>query len=149
MKNTKNLTAKVTLWVNRAVAAVLTALLFLLPYILNWYREFRWLSDSAQLVLMICFYCCAVVIFTALWNVDRMLAGIMRGEVFVRKNVTRLRRIQLSCGIVSLVCIPAAVAYMPLVFLCIIMAFLCLMVSVVASVMKAAVTIREENDLTI
>jgi hypothetical protein len=38
---------------------------------------------------------------------------------------------------------------MPLIFMLIVMAFLCLVVSVVASVMDAAVTIREENDLTV
>ena len=38
---------------------------------------------------------------------------------------------------------------MPLIFLAVIMGFLCLMVSVVAGVMDAAVSIREENDLTI
>jgi heme exporter protein D len=40
-------------------------------------------------------------------------------------------------------------AYLPLVFLAVIMAFLCLMISVVASVMDAAVTLQEENALTI
>jgi flagellar biosynthesis protein FliQ len=38
---------------------------------------------------------------------------------------------------------------MPLIFLVAVMAFLCLIVGVVAEVMDAAVTIREENDLTV
>ncbi|MBQ7415844.1 MAG: DUF2975 domain-containing protein [Oscillospiraceae bacterium] len=149
MKSSKNLTAVITLWVNRAVALAVGAMLFLLPYVLEWYQEFRWLSETEQLVLSICFYCCAAAIAVALWNVDRMLTDILAGQVFIRKNVKRIQRIQLSCGVVALICIPATVAYMPLIFLVVIMAFLCLMVSVVASVMDAAVTIREENDLTI
>ena len=149
MNKKKNLITNITLWVNRGVGVMLGVLIFALPAILDWYREFRWMTDLGKNVLMVCFYFCAAAIFAALWNMDRMLAGILRGEVFVRKNVNRIRWIQLCCGVVSLICIPAAVAYMPLVFLCVIMAFLCLVVSVVASVMDAAVTLREENDLTI
>ena len=70
-------------------------------------------------------------------------------QVFIRDNVRRIRRIQWCCCAVSLICVPASLAYLPLIFLVIIMAFLSLTVSVVASVMDAAVAIREENDLTI
>ena len=69
--------------------------------------------------------------------------------MFVRKNVRHIRAVQWCCGLVSLVCLPAACCYLPLVFMVIIMAFLCLVVSVVAQIMAAAVEIREENDLTI
>ena len=41
------------------------------------------------------------------------------------------------------------VVYLPLVFVTVIMAFLCLVISVLVCAMDAAVTIREENDLTI
>ena len=149
MKKHKNIGARITLWVNRLVALVVGALLFLLPSILDWYREFRWLGDEEKIVVMVCFYLCAVAIGVALFSVDRLLTDILAEEVFTRKNVRRIRTIRLCCGIVSLICIPATVAYMPLIFLAVIMGFLCLMVSVVAGVMDAAVTIREENDLTI
>lgn len=149
MRVSKNLTAAITLWVNRLVALAVTAMVFLLPAVLRWYQEFRWLSETEHLVLCICFYCSALFIGAALWNTDRLLTDILAGQVFIRKNVKRIQRIQLSCGAVSLICIPAAIAYMPLIFLVVIMAFLCFMVSVVASVMGAAVDIREENDLTI
>ena len=92
---------------------------------------------------------CAAVIVCALWNVDRLLTNILSGRVFTRKNVIRIRRIVRCCGLVSLICVPASFAYMPLIFLVAVMAFLCLIVSVVAEVMDAAVTIREENDLTV
>ena len=95
------------------------------------------------------FYCCAVFVFAALWNMDRLLTAILAEKVFIRKNVTRIRRIQWCCGLVSLICIPATFAYLPLIFMVVIMAFLCLTVCVVTRVMDAAVAIREENDLTI
>lgn len=149
MEKYQNIGTRITLWVNRLVALIVGALLFLLPSILDWYREFRWLGDGEKVVVMVCFYLCAVAIGVALFSVDRLLTDILVGEVFTRKNVRRIRTIRLCCGIVGLICIPATVAYMPLIFLAVIMGFLCLMVSVVAGVMDAAVSIREENDLTI
>lgn len=137
------------LWVNRLVALVTFALIFLLPRILDWYIGFRPLTDMDRTVVTACFYCCVAVILWALWNVEILLKSIRLGQVFIRENVARIRRICYCCGGVGLICIPAAVAYLPLIFLVIIMAFLCLMVSVVASVMDAAVLLQEENDLTV
>lgn len=141
--------ARITLWVNRAVAVLLAALIFLLPAILDWYTGFRFLTDGEQLHITIAFYCCCAVIGWALWNLDTLLRNILKECVFDRKNVRAIRHIQWGCGLVSLICVTATFSYLPLVLLAVIMAFLCLVVSVVASVMDAAVAIREENDLTI
>lgn len=149
MKRTKNLMAKITLWVSRFVAVVLVVLLFTLPAILDWYTGFRFLSEVEQRVITIAFYCCVVVIGFALWNVDGMLRSILAERVFVRENVCAIRCIQWCCGLVSAITGVTCFAYLPLVFLAVIMAFLCLMISVVASVMDAAVTLQEENALTI
>ena len=149
MKRTVNIAA-VSLWVNRLVIAAMTVLLFTVPSIIRWYSAIRIeLTETECTVIAVAFYCCAAFIFYALWNVEQLLGCILLGAVFTRSNVKRIRRIQWCCGIVSLICLPASFAYMPLVFLVVIMAFLSLMVSVVTSVMDAAVTIREENDLTI
>ena len=147
--NKSNISAAVTLWINRAVAVLVGMLLFTLPAIMEWYTTLRVLKEQERVALVVAFYCCAVVIFAALWFMDALLRSIRKGEVFVRANVLRIRRVRLCCGLVSLICLPAAVFYIPLIFLVIIMGFLCLVVSVVASVMDAAVVIREENDLTV
>ena len=149
MKNNKNLTAVVTLWVNRLVALTVFALVFLLPSILDWYVGFRYLSLRDRQIVTAAFYICVVIIGYALWAVDNLLRSILKGRVFIRKNVRSIRRIQWCCGLVSLITGVSCIAYLPLIFLAVIMAFLCLVVSVVGSVMEAAVTIREENDLTI
>lgn len=141
--------AKLTLWVNRFIALLLAVMLFLLPRLLDWYCNYRSLTQAERVAILAAFYCCAVVIAVALWNLDGLLRNILMGKVFVPGNVACIRRIQWCCCGVSLICLPAAVVYLPLIFLVVIMAFLCLVVSVVAQVMKAAVAIREENDLTI
>ena len=82
-------------------------------------------------------------------EIDGLLRNILKEQVFLRENVRRIRIVQWCCGIVGLICIPAACCYYPLIFLVVIMGFLSLVVSVVTSVMEAAVAIREENDLTI
>lgn len=149
MKSAKNITAKITLWVSRAVAAALIVLVFTLPAILDWYTGFRFLTDTEQHIIKVAFYCCVGVIGYALWNVDSLLRAILAQRVFVRENVRAISRVRWCCGLVAVITGATCFAYLPLVFLAVIMAFLCLMVSVVVSVMDAAVSIREENDLTI
>ncbi len=141
--------ARVTLWVNRVIALVVVALIFLLPTVIDWYCTFRTLTGLEQTAIAVAFYCCTVFIGIALWQIDRLLTAILHQQVFIRANVRRIRAIGWCCGTVSLICVPASFAYLPLVFMTVVMAFLCLVVHVVASVMAAAVTIREENDLTV
>ena len=144
-----HLSARITLWVNRLIALILAALLPTLPLLLDWYCHFRTLSQAEYWAIAIAFYCCAVLVAIALWNLDKLLRNILELSVFTRDNVRHIWHVRWCCGGVSLICLPAAFIYLPLFFMVVIMAFLCLVVSVVASVLDAAVTIREENDLTI
>lgn len=139
----------VTLWANRIIAAVVVALLFLLPRLLDWYAGIRLLDQLQERVITAAFYCCALVILIALWSMDRLLHNILRSQVFTRENVRLIGRVCLCCGAVSLICLPAGLFYPPLIFLTIIMAFLSLAVHVVCQVIRAAVVLREENELTI
>ena len=140
---------KLTLWVNRAIALLLAILVFTLPLLLDWYSKTRVLNDAERAAITTAFYCCAVIVAVALWQMDRLLQSILRKEVFIRENVRRIRIIQWCCAGVSLICLPAAFIYYPLLFLVVIMGFLCLVISVVCRVMDTAVAIREENDLTV
>ena len=140
---------RLTLWVNRMIALIVAVLLPCLPLLLNWYSNFRTLTQAEYTAILVAFYCCAVVIAVALWNLDKLLRNILKEEVFTRENVSRIRRVRWCCAGISLITLPAAFISLPLFFLVIIMAFLSLVVCVVVRVMDAAVIIREENDLTI
>ena len=140
---------RATLWVSRSIFIVLVALLPAMPFLMNWYSEFRDLNLSAHISIMVAFYVCAIITAVALLQMDRLLRNILDGEVFVRKNIRLIQYVRGCCGLVALVCLPAAVFYMPLIFMVITMAFLWLVVGVVAQTLDAAVAIREENDLTI
>ena len=145
----RNISPKIVLWVNRFIMLLLVALVPSLPFILSWYSHIRILTAVEYFAILITFYICAVIAGVALWKVDQLLRNIIRNQVFIRKNVKHIRCIQWCCALVSLVCIPAAVFYLPLIFMVVIMAFLSLIISVVVKTMDAAVEIREENDLTI
>ena len=143
-------TTKTTLFVNRLLALVMVALLFILPPMLNWYVDIRPLTqESARMAILIGFYCCALAVFPALWDLDVLLRNILRRDIFIRRNVTAIRRVRWCCMAVSAICLPASYFYQPLIFMVIIMFFLALILSVLGEVMAAAVQIREENDLTV
>lgn len=133
----------------RLLMILLAGLLFFVPSILNWYAEFRFLTRTGWWAICITFYFCAAVTAPALFWVDRLLGNIIKEQVFTVQNVQLLRGIRWCCGIISLLCIVPAFIYRPLFFMVIIMGFLCFILTVVVQVMKAAVSIREENDLTI
>ncbi len=148
MKPTDTLT-RVTLWLERLIALLLLGLVPGMPALLNWYCTVRTLTQPEYMAVLIAFYICAVFAALALWDIDALLRRILAEKVFVRKNVSAIRRIRWHCAAISLVCLPAAFVYLPLCFVVVIMGFLSLIVSVMVQVMKAAVAIREENDLTI
>lgn len=141
--------ATVTLWVNRVIFLAVTALVFLLPHLMDLYIQARPLDSNAQRAIFLAYYACTPVVLFALWNIERLIRNILAGEVFVRHNARRISRLRWCCLLVSLVCLPATFFYLPLLFMVVIMGFLGLVVSVVANVMAAAVEIREENDMTI
>ncbi len=148
MKKQTDLT-RMTLWVNRTIALILAVLLFALPSVLDWYSAHRSLNTQERLAILAAFYVCAVIVFAALWQMDHLLRSVLHKQVFLKENVRRIRIVQWCCAGVSLVCLPAAFIYYPLIFLVVIMGFLCLVVSVICRVMDTAVSLQEENDLTI
>ena len=140
---------RLTLVFNRITALLVIALIPLMPTFLQMYADLRSLNPNQILAVLIGYYCCVPVVELALWNLDHLLRNILKEKVFIQENVRRIRIIRWCCLGISLLCLPVACIYCPLLFMVIIMGFLCLVVSVVVQVMDAAVTIREENDLTI
>ena len=142
--------AKITLYATRGVAVLITALLFCFPVLVERYHQhFRPLLDSERTAIIYGFYACSVAVLLAMYHMDRLLRNILMTQLFTTKNVSHIRSVRWCCLAVSLICLCAAFGFPSLFFLSAIMAFLSLVVTVVGQVMKAAVEIREENDLTI
>ena len=147
--NPRNRSAALTLWANRLLMAAIVGLSFAMPRLVRWYNTLRPLGERSNLALLIAFYLCVPVALFALYNLEKLLGNISAGQVFLRSNVLLIRRVCRCCLLVSAICLPPAFWYPPLIFFCIVMGFLCPVVNVVRCVFDAAVTIREENDLTI
>lgn len=143
--------AKITLWSNRLVAAAVAVLIFTLPALLRWYAGLMSYTPNERdlRALIAAFWACAAVIFVALWNMEWLLRRILAQEIFIPENVRRVRRVQWCCAAVAVICLIATFFALPALLFAAIMGFLCLVVSVVGSVLDAAVALREENDLTI
>ena len=143
MKN--NTSARVTLWVNRVLILVLFTFPFLLPHALR-----RWIIGPMNAkALTAAFYCCFPAVLLALLTMDQLMRNILDRQVFIPGNIRLIRRVRWCCLAVSLICLPASFVYLPLLCMVLVMGFLSLVVSVVKSVMAAAVALREENDLTL
>ena len=141
--------ASFTLWANRMLMLTVAVLALFMPALVRWYSRIRILSEAEKLALLTAFYLCVPVALFALYELEKLLRNILAGEVFIRPNVCLIRRVCICCLLVSVICLSAACFYAPLVFFCLVMAFLCPVVNVVRYVFDAAVTIREENDLTV
>ena len=145
----KNDSVVFALWCNRAVMLAVVALVPVMPVLLRWYNTVRILSVQQNTALLVGFYCCAPVVLLALWQLEKLLRNIRREQVFIWENVRYIRRVGICCAVVSALCLAAAFFYPPLVFLTVIMAFLWPVLNVVRQVLRAAIEIREENELTI
>ena len=147
--NQPSRSVRFTIFLNRAMMALVVLLVFTFPTLLRWYNTVRILIQGENFALIAAFYSCVPVVLYALWNLDRLLGNIARGIVFEQENVRLIRRDCVCCAIAGLICLPAAFLYAPLIFITVIMGFLCPVVNVVCQVIRAAIEIREENDLTI
>ena len=142
--------ATVTRWASRAVAVLIAVFLVFFPRMVESYHvHFRPLYDSERYALLGAFYVSAVAVEIAMYHMDRLLGNILRAELFTAENVSHIRHMRWCCFAVSLICLFAFFGFPSMIFISTIMAFLALVVTVVGQVMKAAVELREENDLTI
>lgn len=141
----------ITLWANRFVALLVGVLVFALPALTMWYCGLLnyEIPHGDYVGILVCFYCSALAILAALWNVDGIMRNILRQRIFIPENVKRVRVIQWCCGIVAAICLVATFFALPMIILVAVTGFLFLVVGVVAGILDAAVALREENDLTV
>lgn len=109
----------------------------------------RVLLPGERTAIMVGYYCSLPLILLALWEVLRLLKNIQCGIVFVTENVKCLAVIRSCCLGIFAVCLVAGFFFFPLLLIAAVLGFLGLMMQVLKQVMGQAVTIREENDLTV
>ena len=107
-----------------------------------------------NLVFNLGFLGCATFVYLALYGLIRLLLNIKNGKVFIRENVTYLRRISWDCFGVAAVSFIGGLLYKDLpytffLFLALVAASIGLVLRVVKNVMECAVELKDENELTV
>ncbi|MDO5560040.1 MAG: DUF2975 domain-containing protein [Oscillospiraceae bacterium] len=99
--------------------------------------------------LLITFYFCAVLAFTALYFLDRLLKNIRKNKAFIDENVRILRILSWCCYFVGIATAIYSIWEYYFMVIAAAAAFFGLILRVLKNVFRKAVEIREENDGTI
>lgn len=97
----------------------------------------------------IAFYACAVLAFTALFFLNKLLSNISREKVFIKENVKLIRILSWCCYLVGIVLAVYSIWAYPFIVIAAAAAFFGLIIRVLKNVFAKAVQIQEENEGTI
>lgn len=128
--------------------AVIT-LSILATVISEWYVDWRNLNLILKTIIPVAFRICAVPALVALVGLLALLRNILKERIFEAVNSHIMTAICWCCIVVALVTSICTYWYVPFIFVAAAMIFLCLIVSIVRGCFNAAITLREENELTI
>lgn len=145
----KNKAVKLSLAAVAVFFAAAVALAIAMPWLLDWYVQYRHLRETGRIALQVTFYGCLPFALTALLCLWRLLRNIQQEKVFLEANSRLIAVVSWCCAAVAAVTLGACRWYPPLGFITVSMAFLFLIVRVVRNCFIAATAIKEENDLTV
>ena len=145
----KNKAVKLSLAAVAVFFAAAVALAIAMPWLLDWYVQYRHLRETGRIALQVTFYGCLPFALTALLCLWRLLRNIQQEKVFLEANSRLIAVVSWCCAAVAAVTLGACRWYPPLGFITVSMAFLFLIVRVVRNCFIAAIALREENALTI
>lgn len=141
---------------------VLALCIFLLPKIAEFFAELNPKLDFLQYPFLIGLYVTAIVFFAALYQTLKLLSYIDKDQAFSELSVVALKKIKYCAITIS----SLYVVFMPLLFLTaevddapgivligLVIIFGCMVIAVFAAVLqkllKNAIDIKSENDLTV
>ena len=107
------------------------------------------MDQAGGTTLMVTLYLCCIPAAAALICLDRLLSNIMKGSIFIDRNVKFLRVISWCCFLVGAILLILVRYYIFFICAAIIVALMGLIVRVVKNVIEEAVVIKKENDYTI
>ena len=84
-----------------------------------------------------------------LFELGGLLQRIGKGEVFVPRNETGLRRISWCCIFEAAVCVVSALYYLPFLLVAVAAGFMALIVRVIKNVFAEAIILKTEQEFTI
>lgn len=146
---TKDLSIRLSVFFTRLFLVLLGVGILFAPRIVGWCLELT--GGRPVFVDRICaaFYCCVGPAAVLLVSLDRLLAGISRGEVFTQGNIILLRCCSWCCMAVAVICLGFTVTLFYFLLVAAAAAFVGLILRVVKNVFQQAMALKEENDYTI
>ena len=105
--------------------------------------------EDARLLLMITLYSCSAFAALILVRMMQLLVNLGKDRVFVRKNVSYLKRISVSFLVIALICVCSAAYFVPCIAAAAAALFLGAVVQVVKNVFSSAIAMKDELDLTV
>ena len=145
----KNKAVKLSLAAVIVFLVAAAALGIAMPWLVDWYADFRRIQESGRIAILVAFYGCLPFALTALVCLWRLLRNIQRERVFLEENSRWMAVISWCCAGIALGTLGAFRWYPPLAFITVSMAFIFLIVRVVRNCFIAAIALKEENALTI
>ncbi len=133
----------------RSFMGLLVATVVSAPWLTRWFLDFSRAGQGTEVFFLVTIYVGSVPAVYLFYNLFRLLDSIEAEQVFITKNVERLRRISWSCFIGAGIACGSAFYYIPWVFLAVAAAFMGLIVRVLKNVVAQAVALQDEVDSTI
>lgn len=151
--NENKLSLNFTIGVVRVLEMIFTVLVFNFWYVAKVLGNILYVDGTftkeKYLALVITFYVCAPLAALVLYNIDKLLCRIKKGEVFTDKNTKAFR-------LLSYLCIAAVPLSVPLCFyfggavpIPCAAGFVGLLMRVMRNVFVKGCEIKDENDLTV
>lgn len=140
---------KLTHIIIRLFYAILIAATISAPYLINLFYVFPNGSRKTANIILCAFYLAVPAGLTALICLDKLLINIKKELAFHSGNVKLLRILSWACFYVAIDCFAFGFFYFPFFIVCVAALFTGLVVRVVKNIFAKAITIKEENELTI
>lgn len=156
-----NVSNKISIIISRLlvfiVMAALAVLVFAIPYITDLYvaeyaREFKFdrlKSDVWLAATISSLYLALVPAFVAIITLDRLLSHIIKGKLFINKNVLCLKLLYICCFAECVIFFGLGFFYMLSFILSFAALFMGVMLRIVKNLIEEAVLLKDENDYTI
>ena len=131
----------------KILAVIFAAACFYAPFGLKSYTFVN--PECNPSVFITVFYICALLAFTALFFLNKLIGNIRMSKIFVSENTTILRILSWCCYLVGIVLTIYSIWEYHYLVIAAAAAFFGLIIRVLKNVFRKAVEIREENDGTI
>ncbi len=128
------------------IGIIILAVIFL-PGLIKIFQQMRGYTDCRD--LMIALYISALPGLACAVSLMLLLLNILKGEIFIKKNVTILRILSYCCLFAGVEYLVFANRYISMILISFAALFFGLILRVIKNVFDRAIELQEENDYTV